>query len=116
MMNDVISGRISVEVDSSVLGKVCYTFAYSTSGDTAIVTLQKDNDTMYPLQHVMFGFDKAVLKSCCTNTVDEIMDRLELLISKHVYQELEEIPGEIKGVVVDRGHGLHNWANYLKRY
>lgn len=112
---NVISGRISVEVDSSVLGKVCYTFAYSTSGDITIVTLQ-NNDTMSLSQSDVCWFGKAVLKSCRTNTVDEIMDRLELLISKHVYQELEEIPGEIKGIIVDRGRGLRDWANYLKRY
>ena len=108
---DVISGRISVKVDSSVHGKVCYTFAYSTYGDITIVTLQ-NNDTMFLLT---FDFGEAVLKSCRTNTVDEIMDRLELLIIKHVYQKLEKIPGEIKGITVDRGLGLRNWANYLKR-
>ena len=111
---NVISGRISVEVNSSVLGKVCYTFAYSTSGDITIVILQ-NNDTMSLSQSDAYGFGKAALKSCRTNTLDEIMDRLELLISKYVYQELEEIPGEIKGVIVDRGHDLRNWANYLKR-
>ena len=63
-----------------------------------------------------FEFGGATLKSCRTNTVDEIMDRLELLISKHVYQELEKIPGEIKGIIVDRSLGLRYWANYLKRY
>lgn len=114
-MDTVISGQISVEVDSSVLGKVCYTFAYSTSGGITIVTLRND-DTEFLLQHYTFGFSKAALKSCRTDTVDEIMDRLELLISKHVYQELEEIPGEINGIIVDRSHGLRNWANYLKRY
>ena len=111
MMN-VISGRISVEVDSSVLGKICYTFAYSTSGDITIVTLYND-DTEFLLT---FEFGGAALKSCRTNTVDEIMDRLELLVIKHVYQKLEKIPGEIKGIIVDRGHGLRYWANYLKRY
>lgn len=108
---NVISGRISVEVDSSVLGNVCYTFAYSTSGDITIVTLQ-NNDTDFLLT---FEFGGAALKSCRTNTVDEIMDLLELLISKHVYQKLEKIPGEIKGITVDRGLGLRNWANFLKR-
>lgn len=111
MIDKVISGQILVEVNSSALGKVCYTFAYSTSGDITIVTLQ-NNDTMFLLT---FDFGEAVLKSCRTNTVDEIMDRLELLIIKHVYQELEKIPGEIKGIVIDRGRGLRNWANYLKR-
>ena len=109
---NVISGRISVEVDSSVLGKVCYTFAYSTSGDITVVTLQ-NNDTM---SLSTFEFCGVALKTCRANTVDEIMDRLELLISKHVYKELEEIPGEIKGIIVDRGHGLRYWANFLKRY
>ena len=109
---DVISGRISVKVDSSIHGKVCYTFAYSTSGDITIVTLH-NNDTRF-LSTFEFGGD--ALKSCRTNTVDEIMDRLELLISKHVYQKLEKIPGEINGIIVDRGHDLRNWANYLKRY
>lgn len=111
MIDKVISGQILVEVNSSALGKVCYTFAYSTSGDITIVTLQ-NNDTMFLLT---FDFGEVVLKSCRTNTVDEIMDRLELLIIKHVYQELEKIPGEIKGIVIDRGRGLRNWANYLKR-
>lgn len=111
MMN-VISGRISVEVDSSVLGNVCYIFAYSTSGDITIVTLQ-NNDTDFLLT---FEFGGAALKSCRTNTVDEIMDLLELLISKHVYQKLEKIPGEINGIIVDRGRGLRDWANFLKRY
>ena len=111
MMN-VISGRISVEVDSSVLGKVCYTFAYSTSGDITIVTLHND-DTEFLLT---FEFGGVALKSCRSNTVDEIMDLLELLISKHVYQKLEKIPGEINGIIVDRGLGLRDWANFLKRY
>lgn len=111
MMN-VISGRISVEVDSSVLGNVCYIFAYSTSGDITIVTLQ-NNDTDFLLT---FEFGGAALKSCRTNTVDEIMDLLELLISKHVYQKLEKIPGEINGIIVDRGRSLRDWANFLKRY
>ena len=111
MMN-VISGRISVKVNSSVLGKVCYTFAYSTSGDITIVTLHND-DTEFLLT---FEFGGDALKSCRTNTVDEIMDLLELLISKHVYQKLEKIPGEIKGITIDRGLGLRNWANFLKRY
>lgn len=114
-MDDVLGGQISVEVDSSVLGKVCYTFTYSTFDDMTIVTLQ-NNDTMFLLQDTGFVFGEAMLKYCRTNTVDDIMDRLELLIIKHVYQELEEIPGEIKGIIVDRGHGLRNWANYLKRY
>ena len=109
---NVISGRISVEVDSSVLGKVCYTFAYSTSGDITIVTLHND-DTEFL---TTFEFGGVALKSCRTNTVDDIMDLLELLISKHVYQKLEKIPGEIKGITVDRGLGLRNWANFLKRY
>ena len=112
MIDKVISGQILVEVNSSALGKVCYTFAYSTSGDITIVTLQ-NNDTMFLLT---FDFGEAVLKSCRTNTVDEIMDRLELLIIKHVYQKLEKIPGETKGIIVDRGIGLRNWANFLKRY
>ena len=107
---DVISGQISVKVDSSVLGKVCYTFAYSTSGDITIVTLH-NNDTRFLLT---FEFGGDALKSCRTNTVDEIMDRLELLISKHVYHKLEKIPGEIKGIIIDRNHDLHNWAIYLK--
>ena len=111
MMN-VISGRISVEVDSSVLGKICYTFAYSTSGDITIVTLHNDDTEFLST----FEFGGASLKSCRINTVDEIMDRLELLIIKHVYQKLEKIPGEIKGITVDRGLGLRNWANFLKRY
>ena len=109
---DVISGRISVEVDSSALGKVCYTFTYSTSGDITIVTLHNDDIEFL----LTFEFGGAALKSCRTNTVDEIMDRLELLIIKHVYQKLEKIPGEIKGIIVDRGLGLRNWANYLKRH
>ena len=109
---DVISGQISVKVDSSVHGKVCYTFAYSTSGDITIVTLHND-DTGFLLRSEFGG---AALKSCRTNTVDDIMDLLELLISKHVYQKLEKIPGEIKGITVDRGLGLRNWANFLKRY
>lgn len=124
-MDDVISGKISVEVDSSALGKVCYTFAYSSSGDMTIVRLE-NSDTKFPsncdrfedsrfrLQHVIFRFGGAALKSFHDSTVDEITDRLELLICKHVYQELEEIPGEIKGVIVDRSHGLRNWANYLR--
>ena len=62
-----------------------------------------------------FEFGGVALKSCRTNTVDEIMDLLELLISKHVYQKLEKIPGETKGIIVDRGLGLRNWANFLKR-
>lgn len=109
---NVISGRISVKVNSSVLGKVCYTFAYATSGDITIVTLHNDDTEFLST----FEFGGAALKSCRTNTVDEIMDRLELLISKHVYQELEKIPGEIKGIIVERGLGLRDWANYLKRY
>lgn len=113
-MDDVISGKISVEVDSSALGKVCYTFAYSSSGDMTIATLETTNDTKFLLQHATFEFGGTALKSCHTNTIDEIIDRLELHICKHVYQELEEIPGEIKGIIVDRSHGLRNWANYLR--
>lgn len=109
---DVISGRISVKVDSSIHGKVCYTFAYSTSGDITIVTLH-NNDTMFLLT---FEFDGASLKSCRTNTVDEIMDRLELLISKHIYQKLEKISGGINGIIIDRNHDLRDWANYIKRH
>lgn len=113
MMDDVISGQVSVEVDSSALGKVCYTFAYSTSGDVTIVILQ-NNDIKFLLQHTTFTFGEAALKSFHDSTVDEITDRLELIICKYVYQELEKIPGEIKGVIVDRSYGLRNWANYLR--